>query len=78
MPLLSDILNFLYVAFNFILSQLKNFYSASDKNIAFLTLFQAPMTNALNSGLFLRMMRMIGSKNISSIERHYRPLFDQS
>ena len=50
MPLLSDILNFLFVAFNFILSQLKNFYSAADKNIAFLTLFQAPMTNALNTG----------------------------
>ena len=50
MPLLSDILNFLFVAFNFILNQLKNFYSAEDKNIAFLTLFQAPMTNALNTG----------------------------
>ena len=50
MPLLTDILNFLFVAFNFMLQQLKKFYSPKDKNIAFMTITQASMLNGLNSG----------------------------
>ena len=52
MPLLSDILNFLYVAFNFMLQQLKKFYDPKDKNIAFMTITQTSMLNGLNSGGF--------------------------
>jgi len=52
MPLLSDILNFLHMAFTFILGQLKNFYDPRDKNIAFLTIFQSQILNGLNSGMF--------------------------
>ena len=50
MPLLTDILNFLYVAFNFMLQQLKKFYNPKDKNIAFMTITQTSMLNGLNSG----------------------------
>ena len=50
MPLLTDILNFLFVAFNFMLQQLKKFYNTKDKNIAFMTITQASMLNGLNSG----------------------------
>ena len=50
MPLLTDILNILFVAFNFMLQQLKKFYSPKDKNIAFMTITQASMLNGLNSG----------------------------
>ena len=52
MPLLTDILNFLYVAFNFMLQQLKKFYNPKDKNIAFMTITQTSMLNGLNSGGF--------------------------
>ena len=51
MPLLVEILNFLYVAFNFILNQLKKFYNPSDRNIAFITIAQKSMLNGLNSGI---------------------------
>ena len=50
MPLLTDILNFLFVAFNFMLQHLKKFYNTKDKNIAFMTITQASMLNGLNSG----------------------------
>lgn len=59
MPLLSDILHFLYMAFNFILARLKNFYDPKDKNIAFLTLMQSPMLNAINSGKFFLIIASI-------------------
>ena len=51
MPLLVEILNFLYVAFNFILNQLKKFYNPRDRNIAFITIAQSSMINGLNSGI---------------------------
>ena len=51
MPLLVEILNFLYVAFNFILNQLKKFYNPADRNIAFITVTQNSMINGLNSGI---------------------------
>ena len=51
MPLLVEILNFLYVAFNFILNQLKKFYNPADRNIAFITIAQSSMLNGLNSGI---------------------------
>ena len=51
MPLLVEILNFLYVAFNFILNQLKKFYNPTDRNIAFITIAQNSMVNGLNSGI---------------------------
>ena len=50
MPLLAEILNFLYIAFNFILNELKKFYNPRDRNIAFITLTQASMLNGLNTG----------------------------
>ena len=52
MPLLTDILNFLFVAFNFMLQHLKKFYNTKDKNIAFMTITQGSMLNGLNSGHF--------------------------
>ena len=51
-PLLRDIFDFLEKAFNFILDQVKDLYDQRDHNIAFLTLFQKPMINGLNTGGF--------------------------
>ena len=51
-PLLREILSFLEIGFNHILLNLKKFYKAEDHNIAFLTLFQEPMINGLNTGGF--------------------------
>ena len=51
-PLLRDIFDFLEKAISFILSQVKNLYNANDHNIAFLTLYQKPMINGLNTGGF--------------------------
>ena len=54
-PLLRDILDFLEEGFKHILQNVRSFYNAEDHNIAFLTLFQRPMINGLNTGevLFL-------------------------
>ena len=51
-PLLRDILNFLEIGFNHILTNIKSFYKPEDHNIAFLTLYQEPMINGLNTGGF--------------------------
>ena len=51
-PLMRDILNFLQIGFNHILTNIKKFYKAEDHNIAFLTLYQEPMINGLNTGGF--------------------------
>lgn len=59
MPLLVEILNFLYVAFNFILNQLKKFYNPADRNIAFITIAQNSMLNGLNSGIVIFNIRHI-------------------
>ena len=53
MPLLSDILTFLQMAFLYILNNIKQFYKPSDENIAFMTIYQSSMVNSLNSGGFL-------------------------
>ena len=49
-PLLRDILDFLEIAFNHILTNIKQFYNSEDHNVVFLTLFQEPMINGLNTG----------------------------
>ena len=51
-PLMRDILNFLEIGFNHILTNIKTFYKPEDHNIAFLTLYQEPMINGLNTGGF--------------------------
>ena len=51
-PLLSDILNFLEIGFTHILENIKRFYKSEDHNVAFLTLYQEPMINGLNTGGF--------------------------
>jgi len=53
MPLLSNILKFLHLAFLFILNNIKQFYNPQDTNIMFMTLIQTPMLNAINTGGFL-------------------------
>lgn len=52
-PLLSSILKFLHLGFLFILNNIKKFYKSEDSNIAFMTLIQSPMVNAINTGGFL-------------------------
>ena len=51
-PFLRDILQFLENAFEHILSKVRQFYRPEDHNIAFLTLYQEPMINGLNTGGF--------------------------
>ncbi len=51
-PLLSDLLQLFKEGFVHILSNLSTFYNPDDHNIAFLTLYQEPMINALNTGGF--------------------------
>jgi hypothetical protein len=51
-PLLSDLLYLFQEGFNYILQNLRTFYNPEDHNIAFLTLYQEPMINALNTGGF--------------------------
>ncbi len=52
-PLLSDLLRLFEEGFTYILTNLSSFYNPNDHNIAFLTLFQEPMINALNTGGFV-------------------------
>jgi len=52
-PLLTNVLKFLHVAFLFILNNIKKFYNPADANICFLTLIQTPMISGLNSSGFL-------------------------
>lgn len=51
LPLLSDILDFLHAGFLHLLDTIKEFYNKNDNNIAYLTLFQEPMINGLNTGI---------------------------
>jgi len=51
-PLLIDILDALQEGFNHILNNLRAFYNPQDHNIAYLTFFQEPMINGLNTGAF--------------------------
>ena len=51
-PLLRDILSFLETGFDYIISQIRTFYKSEDHNIAYLTLYQKPMINGLNTGGF--------------------------
>ena len=51
-PLLRDILSFLETGFDYIISQIRQFYKSEDHNIAYLTLYQKPMINGLNTGGF--------------------------
>ena len=51
-PLLRDILNFLEVGFDYIITQIRQFYNSEHHNVAFLTLYQQPMINGLNTGGF--------------------------
>lgn len=49
-PFLKDILDFLEQGLLHIIKDIKKFYDKKDANVCFLTLFQEPMVNALNSG----------------------------
>ena len=42
-PLLRDILNFLEVGFDYIITQVQQFYNSDEHNVAYLTLYQQPM-----------------------------------
>lgn len=52
MPFLSNILDFLHAGFIHILDEIKKFYNPEEHNIAYLTLFQQPMSSGLNTGAF--------------------------
>lgn len=52
MPLISNILDFLHAGFIHILDEIKTFYNSTDHNLAYLTLFQQPMSSGLNTGAF--------------------------
>ena len=49
-PFLKDILEVFEEVFKFILNHLKTFFTADDHNSAYLTLFQEPMINGINTG----------------------------
>ena len=49
-PLLKDIFIFLEKGFQHVLNNVRRFYNQEEHNIAFLTLHQAPMITALNTG----------------------------
>jgi hypothetical protein len=51
-PLLSDLLQLFQNGFQYILRNLSTFYNPNDHNVIFLTLYQEPMINALNTGGF--------------------------
>ncbi len=51
-PLLSDLLHLFQDGFQYILQHLSSFYNPNDHNVVFLTLYQEPMINALNTGGF--------------------------
>jgi hypothetical protein len=52
-PFLKDILDFLEEGLLHLINNLKINYKEEDANVCFLTLFQQPMINALNSGIML-------------------------
>ncbi len=49
-PLLKDLVKVLEEAFTFILSNIRSFFDPEDHNFAYLTLYQEPMVNGLNTG----------------------------
>jgi hypothetical protein len=51
-PLLIEILDALQTGFHYILNNLRAFYNPTDHNIAYMTFFQEPMINGLNTGAF--------------------------
>jgi len=51
-PLLSSILNFLHAGFLFILQQLRKRIRPDEHSVCYMTLFQRPMINGLNSGSY--------------------------
>ena len=51
-PLLVDILQALSEGFNYILTNLRNLYDHSHHNIAYMTYYQEPMINGINTGGF--------------------------
>lgn len=53
LPLLADVLDFLHAAFAHVLKTIKTFYKEDDHNIAYLTIYQEPMINGLNTGKML-------------------------
>lgn len=57
-PFLKDILDFLEKGLLHVMSNIKKFYKEEDANICFLTLFQQPMVNALNSGMSIRLFHL--------------------
>jgi hypothetical protein len=52
-PYLKDILDFLEQGLFFIMDNIKKHYNENDANVCFLTLYQEPMVNGLNSGILL-------------------------
>jgi hypothetical protein len=50
---LKDILDFLEQGLLFIVDNIKKHYNEDDANVCFLTLYQQPMVNGLNSGILL-------------------------
>lgn len=51
-PLINDILDFIEIACNYILNEIKELYKVEDNNIAYMTIYQEPMVNGINSGPF--------------------------
>ena len=49
-PLLRDLVTVLKEAFVFILNNIRTYFKPEDHNIAYLTLYQEPMVNGLNTG----------------------------
>ena len=50
-PLLRELSEILQEAFTFILNHLRTFFQKEDHNVAYLTLYQEPMINGLNTGI---------------------------
>lgn len=53
-PLLMNLLDFLYAGIVYILNEMKKHFKPEEHKIAYLTLFQKPMVNGLNTGLSLK------------------------
>lgn len=51
-PLLRDLLNVFQESLTFMLNHLKTYFNLAEHNFAYLTLFQEPLVNGLNTGAF--------------------------
>lgn len=49
-PLLKDLLEIFQEVFEFVVNHIKTFFNENDHNVAYLTLYQEPMVNGLNTG----------------------------